>query len=500
MWNLVTQIVETALNNSLSRNQRGVEENKLGSAYNNEATQCIAAWRNKRLLMRSIRSRLLFVAVTTTMLTVAVVSTLLLIVLRLDREQYGGVVEAIILAWQQRDPEFTLNQIGSSQRGYIADEAGQIAFASVDADPRCLLGTPIDACVTGASAIPANGRTIVRDGTMWHEFRQPLRDGMVAYAQVQPDIFRSLLGDLSETILPLAVVAVVGGLPLALILSVVTVRPLARQLQRIAAASRRFAAGDLDARTNEQGEDEIGQLSQQFDHMATTISMQVQDLRALAAQNSALAVTAEENARAAERAGLSRDLHDTVAQHLFSLTMGTADLAALIRRDPERAAQQAQQLAAIATHAQDELRGVLTWLRPDSVVEQGLAAALDGLVATWREQIGESVQITLHVAVEPLPLIIESVLFRVCQESLANAARHASARHVTLDVIQNAQAVVLVVRDDGRGFDTTAPRSGLGFIGMSERVRAVRGTFAAQSAPGAGTTVRVAIPLPSTTQ
>lgn len=445
--------------------------------------------------MRSIRSKLLFVAVTTTMLTVAIVSALLLGVIRLEREWYGGVMDAVILAWQQRDPEFTLNQIGSSQRGYIVDRNGRILFASTGADPVCALETAISACVPDGAMIPTNGRTVVRGGTVWHEFRQPLRDGIVAYAQVQPDIFRGLASDVFETILPLSLVAVISALPLALILSVATVRPLARQLQRITVASRRFAAGDLDARTNERGQDEIGQLSQQFDDMATTISRQVHDLRELAAQNSALALSAEESARAAERAILSRDLHDTVAQHLFSLAMGTADLAALIRRDPEHAAQQAQQLAAIATHAQDELREVLTWLRPNSVVERGLAEALDDFVKTWRERTHDHIQITVTLANQSLPLLIESVLFRVCQEALTNVARHADARNVVIEMTRHDRRVVLEVRDDGRGFDTAMPAPGLGLVGMSERVRAVRGVLTVTSAPEVGTTVRATIPV-----
>ncbi|MBC8162757.1 MAG: HAMP domain-containing protein [Roseiflexaceae bacterium] len=445
--------------------------------------------------MRSIRSKLLFVAVTTTMLTVAIISTLLLVVIRLDREWYGGEVEAVILAWQQRAPEFTLNLIGSNQRGYIADGSGRIVFASGGADAACALGTLVSACMPDEAAIPDNGRTIVRDGTVWHEFRQPLRDGVIAYAQVQPDIFRGLANDVGETILPLALVAILGALPLALILSIATVRPLAQQLQRISAASRRFASGDLDARTNERGQDEIGELSQQFDTMATTISGQVHDLRALVAQNSALALSAEASARVAERAILSRDLHDTVAQHLFSLAMGTADLAALIRRDPEQAAQQAQQLAAIASDAQAELREVLTWLRPNRVVERGLTEALNELVNAWRERTHGQIQLDVTFAPAPLPLLIESVLFRVCQEALANISRHAAARSVAIKLTCDAREVVLDVRDDGRGFDPSAPAHGFGLIGMSERVRAVRGVLQVTSRPGAGTVVRATIPV-----
>lgn len=445
--------------------------------------------------MRSIRFRLLLVAVTTTMLTVAIVSMLLLLVIRLQRELYGGIVETVILAWQQRDSEFMLYEIGSNPCGYVVDTNGQILFAYLDATPACAVGARIAACIPNAEAIPPDGRTEVRAGVVWHEFRQPLRDGVTTYARVQPDLFRGVIGDLGETILPLAIIAVISSLPLALTLSIVTVRPLARRLQRIAITSRSFAAGDLDARTNEHGRDEIGQLSQQFDHMATTISEQVQDLRALAAQDSALALSAEESGRAAERAMLSRDLHDTVAQHLFSLAMGTASLATLIERDPEQAAQQAQTLATIATHAQDELRSMLTWLRPNPAAKRGLAEALDDLAQSWREHNEGATSVDLQITTEPLPLLLESVLYRVCQEALNNVARHAHAQHVVVQLARRERDVVLTVRDDGCGFDKATPVNGFGLIGMSERVRAVRGILMVTSAPEAGTELHVQIPV-----
>lgn len=285
---------------------------------------------------------------------------------------------------------------------------------------------------------------------------------------------------------------IIIAIPLSLLLSLLVVSPMLRRLRRVSEASRAFAKGELEARTNEKEFDEIGQLGQQFDHMATTISRQVNELRDLAQSNSMLALAAERNARAAERLALSRDLHDSISQHLFSLAMGTNDLANLIRRDPNKAASQAEQLATMASQAQDDLREVLSQLRSEAT-GQGLLESLTEFVHLWRKRYEIPVSLNLHLQ-GSLPIVVENVLYRVCQEALNNIARHANAKNVTVTLKQETEGFCLQIVDDGQGFNIEAENMGFGLLGMRERVRAIGGTLELTSS-AKGTTLQVRIPV-----
>ncbi|NJM08139.1 sensor histidine kinase [Candidatus Gracilibacteria bacterium] len=272
-----------------------------------------------------------------------------------------------------------------------------------------------------------------------------------------------------------------------------TVRPIARRLQRIATTSRAFAQGHLEVRTGDLAADEIGQLGRQFDSMAQVISRQVGELRTLAEHNSVLTVELERNARAAERTMLSRDLHDAISQHLFSLAMGTADLATHIRRNPEQAAGQAEQLADIAAQAQDALRAMLLQLRYAEAADRNLRASIAEMTEKLSRRYSIEVHTQIQIDTRPIPLLIEDVVYRVCQEALNNVVRHANAKRVHLSILQRPYDLYASIIDDGHGFDTRTTTSGLGIIGMSERVRAIGGTLLVTSAPGKGTHVAVCI-------
>jgi two-component system, NarL family, sensor histidine kinase LiaS len=305
----------------------------------------------------------------------------------------------------------------------------------------------------------------------------------------------SLVGEVTVAMLGVTSLILGASLPVTLAVSLVTVRPLARRLQGIVHTSQALADGNLDARTYETARDELGQLGQQLDQMAMTIKLQLQELRTLAQHNSELMVALEQQARTNERASIGRDLHDTVAQHLFSLAMGTAALATHIRRDPEHAAQQAEQLAVIATQAQDELRVVLAQLRPASLIKGSFIEMLTEFVQQWSEHYTIPVTMNIQLSTTTLPLLVETILYRVCQEGLHNVARHAQAHHVTLAVTQHTGSVHLDLIDDGHGFDQEQQRTGLGLLGMGERVRSVGGTLTVETRSEQGTHLHIAIPL-----
>ncbi|MFJ5551577.1 GAF domain-containing sensor histidine kinase [Streptomyces sp. NPDC093225] len=217
---------------------------------------------------------------------------------------------------------------------------------------------------------------------------------------------------------------------------------------------------------------------------------------AIALTNARLYERSRELTIAEERSRLAHELHDAVSQKLFSLRLTAQAAAALVDRDPARARDELQQVAALAAEAADELRAAVVELRPAGLDE-------DGLVATLRTHV--QVLDRAHTAhttftcdgVRALPAAQEEALLRVSQEALHNALRHSGADHVEVTLARRGQGALLRVTDDGRGFDPTAVRGAgrhLGLVSMRDRAAGVGGTLTVHSAPGTGTTIEMEVP------
>ncbi|MDJ1137725.1 GAF domain-containing sensor histidine kinase [Streptomyces iconiensis] len=231
-----------------------------------------------------------------------------------------------------------------------------------------------------------------------------------------------------------------------------------------------------------------------------------EELLRLLAQHAAIALT---NARlyersreltiAGERARIGHELHDAVAQKLFSLRLTAQAATALVDRDPTRAKAELQEVARLSAEAVDELRAAVVEMRPAALDE-------DGLVATLRTQAqvldrAHTASVTFSCeGVRALPAAQEEALLRVAQEALHNALRHAEAGHVRVVLRRSArdgQGAVLTVTDDGTGFDPGAVRSAgrhLGLVSMRDRANGVGGKLTVQSEPGKGTVVEMEVP------
>jgi signal transduction histidine kinase len=213
---------------------------------------------------------------------------------------------------------------------------------------------------------------------------------------------------------------------------------------------------------------------------------------AIALTNARLHADSRELSAAQERARLARELHDAVAQKLFSVRAHARAAAVVAERDPARAAAGMAAVSELAGEAQAELRAIIEGLAPP---------ALNGLVTSLRryaDLAGRAHGVAVSVTgprLPPLTAVTEQAVYRVAQEALHNALRHAGARQVTLAVTAPPQRVVLEVTDDGAGFDPAAPAgAGLGLASMRERAAAAGGTVTLGSAPGKGTTVRLEVP------
>lgn len=201
-----------------------------------------------------------------------------------------------------------------------------------------------------------------------------------------------------------------------------------------------------------------------------------------------------------ERARLSRELHDKMGQHLTALALGLEVHGA----GPSRPAEESlRRLHDLAEGLSQEVRDLAWELRPPELDHLGLKEALACYAEQWSRRSGIAVDFVSAGGADGRRLApeAETALYRVAQEALTNVLKHAAARDVTLVLEQTPEQVLLVVEDDGRGFeseeapDGAASRRRMGLLGMRERVELAGGTLSIESAAGAGTTLVARVPL-----
>jgi two-component system, NarL family, sensor histidine kinase DevS len=197
-----------------------------------------------------------------------------------------------------------------------------------------------------------------------------------------------------------------------------------------------------------------------------------------------------------ERGRWARELHDETLQGLGALRVTLAS-ALRIGTDYERVVAEAvAQLGDEIT----KLRGLITDLRPASLNELGLQAALEALAHRVSARNGLQVKTVVALAFEVgaererLDRDLEEAIYRVAQEGLTNAVKHGHASEVEIKVIERVREVRLTVTDDGLGFDPAADRPGYGLAGIRERVTLLGGNSRVESAPGRGTTLKATFP------
>ncbi len=195
-----------------------------------------------------------------------------------------------------------------------------------------------------------------------------------------------------------------------------------------------------------------------------------------------------------ERARLARELHDAVSQKLFSIRVKARAAEVLVSRDPGRAVAELESIAALSGQAHAELRAVIDGLAPPDLAAGGLAGSLRSYAVLAGRTYGVKVTVTA-TDVPALSPQRETALYRIAQEALHNALRHSGAGQVCVSLRTAPRRLVLEVTDHGRGFAPDAAPGGLGLASMRERAAAAGGSLTIRSAPGAGTVVRLAVPV-----
>jgi len=239
----------------------------------------------------------------------------------------------------------------------------------------------------------------------------------------------------------------------------------------------------------------MGPAGREFDEGDLTLLRSIGDQIGVVVENARLYRQAEQLAVVRERERLARELHDSVTQSLYSLTLlAEASQRLLSSGDTERAVEYTGRLGEIAQQALKEMRLLVYQLRPLVLKREGLVGALQQRLDAVEKRAGVDARLLVDGTLD-LPAPVEEGLYRIAQEALNNALKHAAPRCVTLRIQVDERRVELEVTDDGRGFEPGAvsDQGGLGLTSMRERAERLGGSFSLVSAPGKGTTVHVEV-------
>ncbi len=271
--------------------------------------------------------------------------------------------------------------------------------------------------------------------------------------------------------------------------------PLAQQVPSVGDFEMHVAA-PMRARGQTVGVLSIfGAADQECDAEDLALLTSVGDHVGIAVDNAWLQKRAEQAAVLVERERLARELHDSLTQSLFSLT-----LFAEVGRDMVKSGeldgieQLIDEMDAITAQLIKDTRLMIYRMRPEVLDEEGLAGALRRRLGAVEERVGIEARVVINTLIELSPAV-EAELYHVAQEALNNALRHAEATSVTVHIRSEREDLVLEVVDDGRGFDPDAVRDqgGMGLTNMRERVEKLGGTLTILSQPGRGTTVQARV-------
>jgi NarL family two-component system sensor histidine kinase LiaS len=263
------------------------------------------------------------------------------------------------------------------------------------------------------------------------------------------------------------------------IVGLLTARGLTRRLLRLTSAADAWSQGDFAVTAHDPSSDELGQLARDLNRMAEQLQNLLRDRQQLAVVE--------------ERNRLARELHDSVKQQMFALTMliGSAQLEVDDQSEAKRILSEAER---IVSNAQQEMSALIQALRPVALANKDLAVALRELCHDWEQRNRIACAVTVPETLTMAPEV-EQQVFRIAQEALANVAKHSGASRVEVHATDEQGTLALRIRDNGSGFDVArANGRGLGLSSIRERVAELGGALTIASAAG-GTRVEARVPL-----
>jgi two-component system, NarL family, sensor histidine kinase LiaS len=258
---------------------------------------------------------------------------------------------------------------------------------------------------------------------------------------------------------------------------------LATRFNRLSTTTDLWSEGDFSKYIDDSTGDEISQFSERLNTMA-------RQLQNLLRRRQDMAVSEERNR-------LARDLHDSAKQQALAASFELGTALTLYERDPQEAKKHLAEADTLVDSVRRELTNLVDELRPQSMNGEDFSETLKGYGFEWSHRSGIKLNVYVNGSDEDLQPVTRETLFRIAQEALANVARHSSANQAEISIDYEKDSVTLVIKDDGSGFDTSAPHSGLGLHSMQERAESLGGIFSVASEPGRGTRIVVALPRSS---
>lgn len=313
----------------------------------------------------------------------------------------------------------------------------------------------------------------------------------IAQAVVEAS-FNTILQTTLLTIGYFAVLAIVGV--------ILASRAVTDPIQKLVEGTRSIASGDLSARIEVKSNDELDALAESFNNMADSLQTRTRELmeaNQAAIENARQVEQTRTLAAVEERQRLARELHDSVAQSLYSLTL----LAEASRRtarsgDVEKVEGQIMRLGEMAQQTLKEMRLLVYQLRPMALESVSLAEAIQHRLDAVEKRSGVNAQLKVETNAA-IRSAMENDLYRIAQEALNNALKHAEATEVTVTLRGDDEVIELEIADNGKGFDVEAAQAqgGMGMDNIRERAQALAGTCSISSQPGEGTQVLITVPV-----
>lgn len=327
----------------------------------------------------------------------------------------------------------------------------------------------------GVADATSQGRMTSAVVPVWNQAHQPV--GAV-YVQLPPVVSSQLfLQNIMRVLLVSGLFLLIITVPIGGIFGSLTTRGLVRRVDRLVAATTQFAAGDYRQRVAVTSRDEVGQLEQQFNIMAAQLVSSIEQQHTLT----------EQNARLAERTRIARDLHDSVKQQAFAVSMQIGAALTLIDTKEEQR-KHLLEAETLAYQLQQELTVLIRELRPLALQDKSFSIALQEYLHGWERQ--HSLHVTMATSGRcELSEARETALLRVLEEALSNVVRHSHATEVEVIFTCEQEQVTLAVRDNGVGFENGVNESGVGLHSMRERMEALQGTLQIESKSGQGTRI-----------
>ncbi|MDO8682675.1 MAG: histidine kinase [Armatimonadota bacterium] len=319
----------------------------------------------------------------------------------------------------------------------------------------------------------------------------PYSAGSVVRVGITERLLKESVASSSRTLM----IGMLSILVVALLISYGIAALFVRPILDLRNAAQALGSGDFRSRARVWWNDEVGYLAMTFNDMAARLQSLYASLQKKEKAQAKL-LRAIISAQEEERKRIARELHDETSQSLASVNVA---LGAIL--DSKDARRQTENLKLAIAQALQRIRNLAFELRPGLLDDLGLAAATDRYVESFKERYGLSVDFqSVGMDGRRLSSEIETAVYRIVQEALANAAKHSQAKHVSVIMELSEEKLRVLVEDDGRGFEYDkvsfdgAGRS-LGIFGMQERAALIGGSLRIDSAPGEGSTMALDVPI-----